>query len=69
MDALNIILSGSLVIALWGAYRLHQQLEGLWRYARVITQFAKEISEYSEEETDAKFRQFADKAFKKMAGE
>lgn len=66
MDALNIILGGSLVVTLWGAYQLHKQLEGLGRYASIVTQFAREISEYPPEVTDAKFKQFVRKAFKEM---
>jgi hypothetical protein len=69
MDILNIILGGSLVISLWGAYKLHKQVETLERYASVVSCFAKEISEYSEEETNAMFKQFARKAYEKMAEE
>jgi hypothetical protein len=69
MDALNIILGGSLVITLWGAYKLHRQVEKLERYASVVSRFAREISEYSEEETNALFKQFARKAYKEMAEE
>ena len=66
MDALNIILGGSLVITLWGAYQLHRRLEGLGRYASIVTQFVKEISEYPPEVTDAKFKHFVRKAYKEM---
>lgn len=66
MDALNIILGGSLVITLWGAYQLHKRIEDLDRYAAVVTRFAREISDYPPEVTDAKFKHFVRKAFKEM---
>jgi hypothetical protein len=66
MDALNIILGGSLVITLWGAYQLHKRVGELDRYAWVVTRFAREISEYPPEVTDAKFKHFVRKAFKEM---
>jgi hypothetical protein len=69
MEALNIILGGSLVITLWGAYQLHKRVEDLDRYATVVTRFAREISKYSAEETDVKFKRFVRKTFKEMAEE
>ena len=66
MDALNIILGGSLVVTLWGAYQLHKELKSLDSYAAIVTQFAREISEYPPEVTDAKFKHFVRKAFKEM---
>jgi len=69
MDALNIILSGSLVIALWGAYQLHKQIEDLWRYATIVTGFAKEISDHSPEVTDAKFKAYVHKMYEDRIGE
>ena len=69
MDALNIILGGSLVISLWGAYQLHKRIEDLDRYAMVVTRFARQISKYSAEETDDKFKQFVRKTYREMAEE
>jgi hypothetical protein len=67
MDALNIILGGSLVIALWGAYQLHKRLEDLDRYAGIVTRFAMQVSDYPPEVVDGKFKDFVHKEYKDMA--
>jgi hypothetical protein len=64
MDALNIILGGSLVITLWGAYQMNKRIIGLEIYASVVTSFVKEISTYSDEVTTTKFKNYVDKAYK-----
>lgn len=69
MDALNIILGGSLVISLLGAYKLHRQLKNLDRYAGIVTRFAMQISDYPPEVVDNKFKDFVYKEYKEMAGE
>lgn len=68
MDALTIILIGCLLIALKGARDLHRRVRGLELYASIVTDFAKNISDYPEEVVEAKFKQHTHKAFEKMRG-
>jgi hypothetical protein len=68
MDALNIILGGSLVIALWGAYQLHKELKDLDRYAGIVTRFAMQVSNYPPEVVSDKFKAFVHKEYEELIG-